>query len=364
MIGRTLATYFASRFVRAILIVFGFSCAIIWLFDFLELFRRTADAKAFSAGGIALISLFRVPSIAEQVLPFATLFGAIAAFLGLSRNLELVVARAAGISVWQFIAPALVVAVTLGAIGTTLWNPIAAGLKDRAEEQLYELTGRDKRLNPIASTSDVWLRQDGPNGESVIRARQSLDQGARLGDVTVMSFDRQGRFRARIDAREAVFADGAWVLSQALVRSEDQAPAEHATYTIPTYLTIEQIRESLSTPETISFWALRSYVEIARNAGLPAYGYELQYQMLMARPLLLAAMVLIAATVSLGVFRFGNVGRLILGGVSAGFVLYVVVEVARDLGGVGIVNPALAAWTPAVIGSLMGFTILLYREDG
>lgn len=363
MIGRTLGFYFAARFARAIVLVFAFSFGIILLFDFLELFRRTADRPDLSVAAVLLTSFYRVPSISEQVLPFATLFGAIAAFLALSRNLELVVARAAGISVWQFMAPGLAVALAIGIAATTLYNPLAAAMKDKAEERMIDLLGRDRRLVQVAS-QDAWLRQDGPQGESILHARQSLDQGQRLGSVTVMSFDKQGRFRFRIDAREAVFADGTWLLHGAKVRAEGKAPVEHDIYSLPTYLTLEQIRESLATPDTIPFWSLRTYIEIARSAGLPAYGYELQYQLLLSRPLLLVAMVLIAGTVSLRVFRFGNVGRLILGGVAAGFVLYVVVELARDLGGVGIVPPTLAAWTPAVVGSLVGFTILLYREDG
>jgi len=78
----------------------------------------------------------------------------------------------------------------------------------------------------------------------------------------------------------------------------------------------------------------------------------------------LAAMTLIAATVTLRFFRFGSVGKLILGGVTAGFVLYVVIEIAKDLGSTGLVNPILAAWLPAIVASAMGFTVLLYQEDG
>ena len=55
---------------------------------------------------IAKITLFRVPFITERVMPFAVLVGAMFCYLNLSRRLELVVARAAGVSAWQFISPA------------------------------------------------------------------------------------------------------------------------------------------------------------------------------------------------------------------------------------------------------------------
>jgi lipopolysaccharide export system permease protein len=90
----------------------------------------------------------------------------------------------------------------------------------------------------------------------------------------------------------------------------------------------------------------------------------LQRQLLIARPLLLIAMVLVAASVSLRFFRFGGVAKMVIGGVSAGFALYVVTQLSGDLGSAGIINPVAAAWLPAVTGSLLGGLALLYQEDG
>ncbi len=364
MIGRTLGIYICTRFARTILIMFFVLVTIIFLGDFLDLFRRSTERQGFTAGMAALASLMRVPSIAEPMIPFAALGGSIWAFLALSRQLELVVARAAGISVWQFTAPAILLALTLGIFTSTVYNPLAVYLKDRADELTVDMFSADRRFNGNPSSTEAWLRQDGTDGESIMHARESLEQGARMLGVTATTFDRKGRFHERIEAAEAHYSDGRWTLSKGTIQTAKQPAKAFDTYVIPTYLTIDQIRNSLASPESVTFWQLRSYITTAQNAGLPAYAYEMQFQLLLARPLLLAAMVLIAATVSLRVFRFGNVGNLILGGALAGFVLYVVGEVSRGLGNVGIVPPTLAAWAPAVVASLMGFTILLYQEDG
>ena len=364
IIGPTLGVYILKRFARTILTVFLILFAIIYLGDFLELFRRTAERPSLSVGMAALASLMRVPSITELMIPFAALGGAIWAFLSLSRQLELVVARAAGISVWQFSGPAVALALVFGVLSTTIYNPLGAYLRDRADALTADMFNRETRFSTAAASTAAWIRQDGADGESIMHARQSLDQGARLIGVTVTVFDRKGRFLERVDAAEAAYADGRWLLTNGVVQTAKQAPEPFTTRSIATYLTIDQIRNNLAAPESVPFWQLPGYIETAQNSGLPAYAYELQFQLLLARPVLLAAMVLIAATVSLRVFRFGNIGRLILGGAFAGFVLYVVGEIARGLGSVGIVPPLLAAWAPAVVASLMGFTILLYQEDG
>ena len=364
MIGPTLGFYFGRRILNAILAIFGIAFAIVFMFDFLDLIRSTIDRPSFRWATAFQTSFFRVPVFSELVLPFATLFGAMAAFLALSRKLELVVARAAGISVWQFTAPAVLVAAGLGLFASLVYNPLAAAMKDHSDRMALVLAGTDRSKGTSDPSKAVWLRQDGEDGESIIRAAQAADRGLHLADVSIYGYDHTGRFRERIEAATADYDDGRWRLTRVDVHTSGHDPQAYDTYHVSTKLKREQVGESLAQPDTVSFWALPSFIEAARNAGLPAYQFELQYQSLLARPLLLVAMVAIAATVSLRVFRFGNIGRMILGGVAAGFVLYVVGEVARGLGGAGMVPPFLAAWSPAVIASSMGFTILLYLEDG
>ena len=112
------------------------------------------------------------------------------------------------------------------------------------------------------------------------------------------------------------------------------------------------------------FWKLGETIVQTERAGLDATRYRLQYDVLLAKPLLFVAMVLVAASVSLRFFRFGGVARMVLGGVAAGFLLYVATRLMEDLGGSGLVSPVVAAWFPGVVGSLLGTLALLYQEDG
>ena len=122
---------------------------------------------------------------------------------------------------------------------------------------------------------------------------------------------------------------------------------------------------SSGTPRQVcSFWQLPSYIELADRAGLLAAGYRLQYQQLLARPFLLAAMVLLAASVSLRFFRFGGVQKMVLSGISAGFLLFVLSKITEDMSKSELLSPVAAAWIPVVIGGLTGFVALLYQEDG
>ena len=363
MIGPTLGFYFGRRFASAVALIFFGCVGLVMLVDFLEMARRTADRENVSTTMVALVTLYRAPAFTEQLLPFAVLFGAIATFVLLSRQLELVVARAVGLSAWQFTAPALLVAFLIGVFATCVFNPISADFKERANELESQMFGASAAL-AAGGKQDFWVRQQSLDGQAIIQAGASSQGGRVLSSVVVYEFSRDGRLTERVEARTATLGDGAWILSDARVLIPGQDLQKFETYLIATNLDPAQVQENLIAPETVPFWQLPAAIRGAEHAGFGATRYRLQFQSLLARPFLLVAMVLIAAVVGLRVFRFGGVGQTILGGVAAGFLLYVGTKLAEDLGEAGIVHPVAAAWFPAVAGIVMGALILLHREDG
>lgn len=360
IIGRTLGFYLSGRFLRAIAGVFLTVFGLIYTLDFVELVRRTGDVADVSTALLAQLALFRTPAIAEQILPFAVLFGSMAALLNLSRKLELVVARAAGVSAWQFLTPAILVALGIGIFTVTIYNPVASRLKDRATQVETIKLGRSKS----AGEQQFWVRQRSTDGQAIIRAERSSASGSSLGGVTFFEFDKEGRFQSRVEGETAELRQGFWELQKVRLITPEQEPQTFASYVIATNLTPEQVRQSLSAADSVPFWELPSLVERTERAGLDATRYRLQFQSLLARPMLFVAMVFVAASVSLRFFRFGGVARMVLGGVASGFVLYVATRLVEDLGAAGILSTTIAAWSPAVVGSLLGTLALLYQEDG
>jgi lipopolysaccharide export system permease protein len=304
-----------------------------------------------SAVLVAKTSIYRVPQVVERILPFCVLIGAMSCYLNLSRRLELVIARSAGLSAWQFVTPAIGVAFVLGIVATTIYNPVSAILQERSKRFESELFGQT--ANALRQSGGTfWVSQRTDDGQAIINAVSSRDQGINLSGVSIFAFDNDGRFKQRIEARAAVLEPGAWRLRDARVYSLGVLPAIQSEYRLKTSLTPEQVRESFATPETVPFWELPQYIQIAEHAGLAASGYRLQLQKLLARPFLLAAI------------RFGGVQKMVLSGVAAGFLLYVLSKVTEDLSKAELMHPVAAAWLPVLVGGVTGFIALLYQEDG
>src|SRR6187401_2622801 len=151
----TLHRYFGMRFLTTLIWVLLGVFGLIILLDYVEQMRRIGDDPNISALLVAKISLFRVPQIGERILPFCVLIGAMSCFLGLSRRLELVVSRAAGMSAWQFTAPAIVVALAVGVLATAVYNPIAAVLQEKAKRLEAEISGSTEGLQ--ATVNGFWV---------------------------------------------------------------------------------------------------------------------------------------------------------------------------------------------------------------
>ncbi|WP_424631896.1 LPS export ABC transporter permease LptG [Bradyrhizobium sp. SYSU BS000235] len=360
MITTILARYFAARFLVATLAVFASIFVLVITVDYIELMRRAAGLADVSGLFVAQTSLYRVPISLEKLMPFCIQIGAMASFLALSRRLELVIARAAGISAWQFITPAVLSALALGVFATVVYNPISAELLERAK-------GMETRIFTDRVSSEgasFWMNQSTSEGQSIINAARSQGQGVLLTGLTVFRYDPSGIFKERIEAREATLEPGRWVFKQVRRYTLESPVEEQATYILATTLTPAQVRNSFSTPETVSFWQLPDYIKSSENSGQTTAGYRLQYQKLLARPFLLASMVLLAAAVSLRFFRFGGVQKMVLSGVAAGFLLYVLSKVTEDLSKAELMHPLAAAWLPVAVGGLAGFLALLHQEDG
>lgn len=360
--GWTLSRYFFLRYAAMTGWFFAGIFALVFLVDFTELSRRLGDAPAFSIGVTASISALRVPLIMQQTAPFIGLFSAMAMLVNVNRKFELVVARAAGISAWAFLLPICLGALLFGILNVAVVNPLAAEGLARSENIEADL--RSDASSRSATKSAPWLRQHTDEGDTIIGAQALKNNGLTLVSPVFLSLDAGGNIRVRRDADQADLRDGYWELRnvqryEAGVRLTALASEQVATNLKPAY-----VRDSLAQPEGVSVFALPAQISDAAAYGLRTAPYEMQLHSLIAMPFLLIAMTLIAATVSMRFARMGQSATLILGGVAAGFLLYVVSVLVRAFGNAGFVPPAVAAWVPVVFASAFGVTFLLYKEDG
>ncbi len=360
--GWTLNRYFFFRYAAITIWYFLGVYALITLVDFTELSSRTVGLPGFSVRLALAVSALRVPMIMQQAVPFVALVAAITTLVSLNRKYELVIARSAGISAWQFLLPFCVGALLFGVFTVGVLTPLAAYSVSHSETIENEL--RAGHSNSGNAFSAPWLRQKTADSDTIIGARSVLNQGMELADVTLFSLDGDGDIVERRDAARAYLRDGYWELHDVRIIKGGQQLPPRPSDRVATNLKPEFVQERLARPETIPFYELPRKIEVAQSFGLRASSFATQFHTLMALPMLLVAMTLIAATVSMRFQRMGQSVAMILGGVLAGFLLYVVSVLVKAFGNAGFVPPFVVAWIPVVVAMFFGVTLLLYKEDG
>jgi lipopolysaccharide export system permease protein len=363
----TLMAYVARRFAGMTLSM------LVALFDLIELLRRAATRPEANFALVSQIAALRIPYVAMQILPFAVLLGGIIAFWRLTRFSELVVARAAGISAWGFLAGPVLVALLLGLGASMALSPLSSAMLARAE-RLDQLYLRNVGGITALAGGRLWLRQadDGlhPQGVAIISGRPVVtremqpNEVLRLAEVSVWRLSAEDRPLARIEATSALLQPGRWRFDGARVFGADRVAGAPQSLDFPTELTPERIENSFASPDTLSLWALPEFITILENAGFSAIRHRLHFQSLLALPLLAIAMALLAAGFSMRSARRGGVARMIAGGVSAGFALFVLDKITGEFGEAGSLPVVLAAWAPAGAGFLLAAALLLHLEDG
>lgn len=358
-----LSRYLIGHFLRVFIGIMAGLLSIVYLFDVLELLRRAAKRDGVGLGLVLEMALYKLPGIEQTILPFGVLFAGMGCFWWLSRRHELTAMRAAGYSAWQFVTPLVLGAVTIGLLHIMVLHPLAAGMVDRYATLEAQYLGQHKKLVTI-SRQGLWLREGDPDGEVIIHADTVSLKDWSLKGVTAMFFDEVGSYTRRLDAESVALQPGRWVFRDGTLRDRDSAPEAFEAMTLSTDLTLADIQESFSDPDTISFWKLPAFIRTLEDTGLETTPMEIYYQSLLSQPLLLAAMILLAATVSLRPPRFQSGLVMVVSGIGGGFVVFFMSSFLQALGGSHQLPVLLAAWSTSVVVLLGSATWLLNTEDG
>ena len=342
----------------------GAVMAAITLIDVVEQMRSVGSRVELPLPQAIELTVLKFPILIEQTLPFVILAGVMIAMLQLNRRSELIAMRAAGVSAWRFLTPAMGCAVGIGVLVVTLLNPIGATLYERFETQRDALLSQ--RLGPPPERK-VWLRQGDGQSQVVIQADAIDAQSGLLSGANFFFFELQDdalRFTHRMRAERAELKSGFWQLHDVVEGAPGQPPQSTPQLAIPTTLDASDLLERLVSPATLSFWALPGFIHEARAAGLSPLRFEIRWNSLLAYPLLLAAMAALGGVFSLRLQRLGAIAQWGAIGVAMGLGLFFFAQFSQALAITQAVPPLIASFSAPLAGLCSALGIVCFLEDG
>lgn len=383
-ITTTLSKYLTKRYALNFCILLGALLSIIYLFDTVELIRRASKYTDVPLILILQMGLLKLPEVAQTLLPFAILFSAMFTFWQLTRKYELIIVRASGFSIWQFLMPITLTSLFIGLIYMTAINPLGAVFIGKFED--LERTYLKRQESQIAVFQEgLWLRQAvliessaTPNesdilpkpqnelirGYIILHAEKVKQPEWVLQNINVLYFTDNNDFLQRVDAKTAKLNKEFWTLEDAVIHKTSGKSKKQNKYLLPTTLTARDIEESFASPESMSFWKLPDYIKTLEQTGFDATRLKVHYHTLLSQPLMFCAMVLLAATVSMRPPRSRGTFVMIMAGVLIGFFIFFISSFMQAMGVSGQIPVMLAAWAPAFIAFLLGLSVMMNLEDG
>lgn len=361
-----IAKYMAKHFIWTFLVVFMILLMLAYLFDSIELLRRTSSKEMVTFIDVLKMAGLKSFSMFHLLLPFAVLISALFMLWRLGKSHELIVIRASGVSVWQFLTPLLGVAFGIGVLNVCVINPLAASTYKNFErmEMKFDISS----VNPFdLSNQGLWIREIRDNTQYLVRAAHVLHKNdiLQFKDLSIFRTSLNDHFEQRIDAKRGELRNERFYLSDVWVLLPDEMPTHLDNLDLSTKMTKETIENSFSSPETLSFWKIPAFINFFEKTGFSSLKHRLYWYSLLFSPFFLLSMVLIAAAFSLKITqRQGGILVRIVLALSAGFGLFFFSKLAYALGASASVPLALSTITPSLIAICSAVFILLHYEDG
>ncbi|HEY6643439.1 LPS export ABC transporter permease LptG [Povalibacter sp.] len=299
----------------------------------------------YGATSALLFVGLNLPQTAFDMLPIAALIGSLLSLGNLARSMELVVIRAAGVSVarigaWVFGAGVLLMALTwvLGEYVAPPMEQYAREMKTFQKFQDYSMAGNRA----------AWAK----DGNTILSVqRQSAANN--FGGVYVFQFDAQHRLRSVGRAGSAsIDAQNSWELTdyrQSKIEADRIVPEQHASASLKTNVSAEFLGLAAIKPDAMPVQALFSYVSHLKRNGLDARSAETAMWARIARTIAVAIIVVLAVPFAFGPMRSTGTGARTVVGIMVGVVFLLLAKLMDSSGAIFDLPPIVVGWTPTFL---------------
>ena len=310
--------------------------------------------------------VFRGPWILAQVLPMSCLVATFLVFGIMWRNNEVTAVMAGGTSIYRLAAPVLLVTLAMSTLAYVNQDFLVPSSNERATRLKDTIKGRSPRS--YRARERRWVFGDGGRLYNFTNYNPSpipvlaLGGGGTFQGLSIYRLDPASyRVEQRIYARTATYDGGRWVLRTGWTREFQDDRERFETFGERTFDFAERASTLINewkSPEQMTYGQLRSFINDLKRRGYDVQELTVDLYDKAAFPLVPLTMVILGLPFC---FRMGKRGSLYGVGVAIGLVgiFLLTYSTTRALGGIGMINPLLASWSPNILFAGAGTYLLL-----
>ncbi len=293
---------------------------LLGLFTFVSFLDELGDLDRGNYGVFQIVQyvILTIPNILYLMLPMAALIGSILGLSVLARDSELIVMRAAGISIMRIVGSVLKVGGVLALVALIMGEFVAPYTETKAMKIKAESMQSNIRRE---SDFGIWLRDE----NTYVNIGEVLPD-LHLLQIKIFEFDGNNFLRFLSSAERGEYKDGRWELKgikrtqidEARSAADEVSAAYWSTSVNPDILRIFQVK-----PEQLSILQLNRYITHLKSNRQDTTNFELTFWSKMVTPLATAVMLIMAVPFVFQQVRSGGLGRSLFAGIMIGLGFFI-----------------------------------------
>ena len=311
-----------------------------------------ANYTIWYAMGYVLLSM---PQELYQYFPMIALLGTMFGLGMLASHSELIAMRAAGLSIVRITYAVLKTGVILAAIVIFIGEVIAPPAIQYAKFKRVNAMNQKISLN---TDYGLWAR----DGNTFIHVRRVETKG-RLVGIDLYLIDDKQVLQQVISAGYADYQKDHWELQRVTVETISPTRLQKKysnTMEWQSLLNPDVVNVVSVTPENLSVWKLRSYIDYLNENQLDASRYKLTFWTKVVSPLTIAVMIVLAIPFVFGSLRDAGMGKRLVVGFMLGLGFYLFNTLSGQIGLVYNLPAVVSAILPTLL-VMVGAMFMLFR---
>ncbi len=324
---------------------------LVSLFSFVDFVDEAGDVGKAGYGLLDAIYfvLLSMPRHIYDIFPTAVLLGSLMALGTLASNSELIVMRAAGISIGRIVRSVLqaglILVLLIAFVGEVL-VPIS-----ERKAQTVKATALKQKIS-LGAQHGFWAR-DGQRYIYVGRVYPDMQ----MGNLDIYELDEAQQLKRSTHAQSASYQNNIWylkqvrqsVLSETGVSSGVYKSLEWNNLLNPDIFNVVSV-----SPQNMSAMDLYRYSRYLQDNELDASHFKLAFWVKVVTPISSLVMLLIALPFVFGSQRSGGAGQRVLIGLLLGIGFFMLNRILNHLGQLYGLPPFISAVTPMLLAAVAG----------
>ena len=335
--------YIARTVLLHTLMVMAVLMALLTLVTFIGQ-QDDIGQGSYGVSDAFLFTMLSLPQQIYELLPIATLIGAILGLGALARDSELTIVRAAGVSILRIAGSAALAGLAIAALMWLLGEYLAPPADQYARQ--HKIFSKYSQLDMAGSSA--WVRQ----GSWFLNIRQQAADN-HYGGVFIYDLDADRRLRL-VGRAETASQDpaGRWMLSNYAETRLDSTRVEARGSDLEEageQFNVDFLGLAVTKPGAQPLMDLYAFVRHLKDNDLDARALEIAFWSRIARLVAAVMVCIFAVPFALGPLRSAGAGSRTVLGIMAGVLFVLLTQTLENSGLVYNLNPLLVAWGPTLL---------------